>query len=66
MTVELGNWVLPLGVTIVAFCFAIATVKVREVSAYDRALNWIINALILSMAAIASLSTWFAWALVIR
>ncbi|MBB2841295.1 UNVERIFIED_ORG: hypothetical protein GGE64_005077 [Rhizobium etli] len=66
MSVELGNWMLPLGVTIVAFGFALASVKLREVPIYDRQLNGIFNALLLSMAAIASLSCWFAWSMVIR
>ncbi|MGR9441667.1 hypothetical protein [Rhizobium leguminosarum] len=66
MSVELGNWVLPLGVTIVAFGFALASVKLREVPVHDRMLNRIFNVLLLSMAAIASLSVWLAWAMVAR
>ncbi|TBA16079.1 hypothetical protein [Rhizobium ruizarguesonis] len=65
MSIELGSWVLPLGVTIVAFAFALASVK-AGVPFYDRTVNSIFNMLILSLAAIASLSTWIAWALVIR
>lgn len=64
MMIELGSWVLPAGVTIAAFGFALASVKLREVPDYDRVLNRIFNVLLLSMAAIASLSTWLAWSMV--
>lgn len=66
MNVELGNWVLPLGVTIVAFGFALATVGAGDTPIYGRLVNRLFNIAILSMAAIASLSSWLAWALVIR
>ncbi|MBY5849650.1 hypothetical protein HFN51_03635 [Rhizobium leguminosarum] len=65
MSIELGSWVLPFGVTIVAFGFALASVK-AGVPFYDRMVNMIFNMLILSLAAIASLSTWIAWVLVIQ
>jgi hypothetical protein len=64
MSVELGNWVLPLGVTIFAFGLAFATIKDGGVPVYGRLLNRIFNILLLSMAMIASLSSWLAWALV--
>ncbi|ANM12070.1 hypothetical protein [Rhizobium sp. N324] len=66
MTVELGNWVLPLGVTVVAFGFALALVKVADVPGYGRTVNYLFNLLILSLALIASLSSWLVWAVVIR
>ncbi|OWV67920.1 hypothetical protein ATY76_13410 [Rhizobium sp. R339] len=66
MSVELGNWVLPLGVTIVAFGFAIGSVKAGDVPQYGRTVNFLFNLLIMALATIATLSSWLAWALVIR
>ncbi|RUM06793.1 hypothetical protein [Rhizobium chutanense] len=63
MSIELGSWVLPLGVTIIAFGFALASVKIGDIAYFSRT---IFNLLIVSLAAIASLSTWLAWVLVIR
>ncbi|MBX5015931.1 hypothetical protein [Rhizobium lentis] len=66
MSIELGNWVLPLGVTVVAFGFAFASVKIGDIAFFSRTVNMIFNMLIVSLAAVASLSTWLAWALVTR
>ncbi|TBE54447.1 hypothetical protein U8P68_10765 [Rhizobium ruizarguesonis] len=65
MSVELGNWLLPLAVTIIAF--GLASICVRSKSPdYLRVLNRLFNALILGLATIASLSVWLAWAIVVR
>lgn len=66
MTWELGNWVLPLGATIVAFGLAFASVRAADAPFYSRTVNRLVNLLLLSMALIASLSYWFVWAMVVR
>lgn len=64
MSIELGSWMLPMGITIAAFGLAFATVSAGDTPVYGRLTNLLFNALLLSMAAIASLSTWLAWSMV--
>ncbi|MBX5112707.1 hypothetical protein [Rhizobium lentis] len=63
--VVLGDWTLPLVMTMVAFGFAIPMMR-ASAPEYSRLVNRIFNLLILSLAIIASLFSWLAWALVIR
>ncbi|KEC73170.1 hypothetical protein RLPCCGM1_c1286 [Rhizobium leguminosarum bv. phaseoli CCGM1] len=63
MIVELGNWIVPLTVTVIVFAFAAGTVRVR-VPDYVRTANRIFNTLIVAAAALASLCIWLVWAMV--
>lgn len=62
-SLELGNWLLPLAVTIIAFGLAAVSVKAR-VPEYSRLANRLFNLLLVALAAIASLSVWLVWAMV--
>ncbi|AID18398.1 hypothetical protein PPF1_85 [Rhizobium phage vB_RleM_PPF1] len=65
MSIELGNWFVPLLVTIVAFGLAASLVRV-DAPDYSRLVNRLLNLLLIAVAAIASLFVWFAWAMVVR
>ncbi|NEI60932.1 hypothetical protein [Rhizobium leguminosarum] len=60
---ELGNWIVPLLVTVVVFGLALGSVRARAPE-YSRLANRIFNLLLVALAAIASLSVWLAWAMV--
>lgn len=63
MIVDLGNWTVPLAVTVIVFAFAAGTVRAK-VPDYLRTANRIFNALIVAAATIDSLAIWLAWAMV--
>ncbi|MBY2911376.1 hypothetical protein [Rhizobium leguminosarum] len=60
---ELGNWIVPLLVTVFVFGLAAGLVRVN-VPDYSRLVNRLFNVLLVVMAAVASLFVWFAWAMV--
>lgn len=63
MSIELGNWIVPLLVTVVAFGLAASLVRVRAPE-YSRLVNRLFNLLLIAVAALASLFIWFTWAMV--
>ncbi|MGO8093200.1 hypothetical protein [Rhizobium leguminosarum] len=63
MSIELGNWLVPLLVTVVVFGLAAGSVRVRAPE-YSRLVNRLFNLLLIAAAAIASLFVWLAWAMV--
>lgn len=63
MIFEIGNWTVPLAVTVIVFAFAAGSVRAK-VPDYLRTANRIFNTLLVAAAAIASLSIWLAWAMV--
>lgn len=60
---ELGNWIVPLLVTVFVFGLAAGLVRVNAPD-YSRLVNRLFNVLLVAMAAIASLFVWLAWAMV--
>lgn len=63
MSIDLGNWIVPLLVTVVAFGLAASLVRANAPE-YSRLVNRLFNLLLVAVAAIASLFVWFAWAMV--
>ncbi|MGR9317308.1 hypothetical protein BAE36_24995 [Rhizobium leguminosarum bv. trifolii] len=63
MIVEIGNWTVPLAVTVIVFAFAVGSVRAK-VPDYLRTANRIFNTLIVAAAALASLCIWLVWTMV--
>jgi hypothetical protein len=64
MTIELGWWIVPLTLTVVAF--GLAFLLMRHEPGVSLAINRVINGFFLALAFIAALAGWLAWALVLK
>lgn len=64
VTIELGWWVLPLTLTVVAF--GLAFLLMWDAPHLSTAVNRLLNAFFLALAFIAALAGWLAWALVLK
>jgi hypothetical protein len=56
-----GNWVLPLGGTVIVWVFAFSLMK-RDVPAHDRVINRVTNVFLGAVASVASIAFWMTWA----
>ncbi|ARM83969.1 hypothetical protein [Marinobacter salarius] len=62
LTIEISWWVIPALVTLMAFAWAYKQVGLPKSEGHAAALEMVVCLLFYGMAAIASLASWLAWA----